>query len=566
MDYAAASVSAVDMDPVEIVRRQEMHKVARSIVDALWNDVDTYIMPLRMGNMYLKDVSETAITLLRDDIYDSTAIAAAQRMANAMHGSITNPSVKWRSRKFRAPAGKLNDEPQARDWLQGADEREWDELYDSNFDPEISSAYQDLVGGGNCFMSVSAENDSPKDWEGFNFIGMPLKECFFERDHRGDVYRFYRLLNWRATECKSMWPSMKLPDVIEKQLGEGGNPDQRFEIVYALYVRPGRSTSYYKAQAPTERAVGEQYVLKMTKERLGNIGGFYEMPVFHCPFERTTGSEWGHGPGMIMAPTAKYLNKWLEMEQMAIRKLVDPPNLVTERGLISDLDAQPGGMTVVRDLEKSIKPYLPDARIDFSKVSVEDLRKMIREAFHNDELQLKDSPQMSATEAQIRYELMNRVLGPTMGRIQTMLLSKILDRTFKTLLRNDQLGDIPQMVKDQKAQYKVIYTGALMRAQQSDQTAAIERWIGQVGAAAKVFPAVMNVVDIIQWARDLATKLDVPAKILRSTADVERMVQEQQKHAAGMAQQQMMAAQGSAKKAQGEGDKAMQEAAEGEQG
>jgi hypothetical protein len=160
-------------------------------------------------------------------------------------------------------------------------------------------------------------------------------------------------------------------------------------------------------------------------------------------------------------------------------------------------------------------------------MSLKEMRDSIKEAFHNDELQLRDSPQMSATEAQIRYELMNRVLGPTMGRIQTSLLSKILDRTFKTLLRNNQLGAIPTQVTAAKAQYKVVYTGALMRAQQSDEVAAIERWLGQVGAAAKVFPKVMNVVDIMQWARDLAVRLNVPGKILRSVKEAEAMALQQ---------------------------------------
>jgi hypothetical protein len=149
------------MDPVEIVRRTDALKMARSTIEVIWNDVEKYIMPLRVGNMYTRDMAESAVVLLRDDVYDSTAIFAAQRMANAMHGSITNPNIKWRSRIFKPPNKKLNQTPDAKDWLEGADDREWEELYESNFDPEISSAYQDMVGPGNCFMSVVAENDSP---------------------------------------------------------------------------------------------------------------------------------------------------------------------------------------------------------------------------------------------------------------------------------------------------------------------------------------------------------------------------------------------------------------------
>lgn len=548
------------MDAVEIVQRVDALKAARSTVEVIWNDVEKYIMPLRVGNMYVQELSESAVKLLREDVYDSTGIFASQRMANAMHGTITNPSTKWRSRLYRSPR-KLNQDQVAKDWLEGADDREWEELYDSNFDPEISAGYQDLVGLGNCFMSVEAENDSPKDWAGFNFSAVAIKESYFERDHRGDMYRFYRWFQYRASEIKSKWPDAKLPKSVMQELrSKTPNPDKRFDIIYAVYIRPDKVGRYNGGVlAPKNRPVGCKYILKATKEEIGDEGGFYEMPVFHCPWEKTSGSAWGHGPGMIMAPTVKYINFWLEMEDMAVRKLLDPPSLTTERGVIGDLDLAPGGLTVVRSMD-ALKPYLPEGRIDFSKMSLKELRDSVKEAFHNDELQLRDSPQMTATEAQIRYELMNRVLGPTMGRIHNSLLSKILDRTFKTLLRNKQFGPVPGIVQQNNAQMKVVYTGALVRAQQSDEVAAIERWLGQIGALAKVFPQVMNVVDIIQIARDLALKLNVPAKCLRSVKEVEALVQQQQQVAAQQAKAAMLKQKGEADEAVGKGQQAQQEA------
>jgi hypothetical protein len=185
---------------------------------------------------------------------------------------------------------------------------------------------------------------------------VPVKESFFERDHRGDLYRYYRWLNWRATEIKSFavskWgASVKLPPQVEKELGEGGNPDKRFDIIYAVYCRPEKSANTGKVLAATERPFGEKYVLKDTKEQLGEEGGFYEMPVFHCPWEKTSGSAWGHGPGMIMSPTAKYINFWLELEDMAVRKMIDPALLVTpSAGSSRTCNSDPGGVTVVRDI------------------------------------------------------------------------------------------------------------------------------------------------------------------------------------------------------------------------
>jgi hypothetical protein len=550
----------LDNDPVEIVRRVDFLKSARSSLDSLFNDVERYIMPFRLGDQYLRPVSENAIRLVRDDVYDSTAIHAAQRMANAMHGSITNPAIKWRSRQWKDR--DLQQSNDAVGWLQAADEIEWGELYQSNFDEEISSAYQDLVGPGNCFMSIEVEDED--DWKGFNFQAIPIKEAFFERDHRGDMWRFYRWFNWRASEIKSRFPNeTKLPDVVMKALAEGGNPDTRFDVIYAIYVRPGVKYSF--PLAGELRPVGCQYVFKDTKERIGKLDGFYEMPVFHCPWERTSGSAWGHGPGMIMSPTVKYINYWMELEDMAVRKMIDPPILAEERGIISDLMLKPGGVTVVRRID-SIKALLAEGRIDFSKMSLKELRDQVREGFHNDELQLKDSPQMSATEAQIRYELMNRVLGPTQSLIHNQLLVRILDRTFKSLLRGKQFPEVPDIIKKKQAanvkaaQPKVFFTGALQRAQVADEVASMERWMGQIGAVAKVVPGVLNIVDIMEWGRDMAVKLGIPMKVIRTVQEAQKLAEAQAQAAAAQAKAAIQKGQGEADQADAEGKKAQREA------
>jgi hypothetical protein len=55
-------MDGVDMDPVEICNRQEQLKTVRSTVEAVWNDVEKYVNPLRVGNMYSKDIGELSVT------------------------------------------------------------------------------------------------------------------------------------------------------------------------------------------------------------------------------------------------------------------------------------------------------------------------------------------------------------------------------------------------------------------------------------------------------------------------------------------------------------------------
>jgi hypothetical protein len=540
-------MTPVEMSPEEIVRRVTVLKAHRSAIEFIWQIVEKYISPLRVGDMFARQLTETQISYYRDDVYDSTAIDAAQKFAANIHGTVTNPAFKWF--EFQWKTKSLRQDKEAVAWLQECTEVVYEELYDSNFDSEISSAFQDLVDLGNAIVVSEVENDSKTDWQGFNFTAAPIRECFFERDHRGNLVRFYRWLEWTAVEIASKLKKedrTKLPEEIEVCLKEGGDPEKRFTVIFCVYERASKKKSKgsRKALAPKERAYGVKHVLMMSKLELGEEDGYYEMPACHAPWERTSGSKWGHGPGMVMAPTVEYLNNRLEMEEMAIRKAIDPPTLVRQRGLLSDLNQKPGEFTLVTDVERDVKVLGSGARIDLSHVSIEDLRKMIRHAFHEDELQLKESPQMSATEAQIRYELMNRVLGPTMGRIQNGLLDPTLMRTFMTLLRNGRFPPMPKSAEDARGQPKIHYSGPLVRAQKMDEVASMDRFVGDIGAMAKVFPPVMNVIDPIKYAREKAERMGIPASILRTDSEVQAMQKQQQAVQAELAKARLMQEKG----------------------
>ena len=106
------------------------------------------------------------------------------------------------------------------------------------------------------------------------------------------------------------------------------------------------------------------------------------------------------------------------------------------------------------------------------------------------------------------------LLGPTVARIQNDLLTPVLMLVFKTLLRNNQFPPVPDQVKKLNAQFKVRYSGPLARSQKSDEVAAIERFIGQIGAMTKVFPKLQLALNPFAVAREMAMRLGVPGDLL----------------------------------------------------
>jgi hypothetical protein len=181
-------------------------------------------------------------------------------------------------------------------------------------------------------MSVEAENDSPKDWAGFNFSAVAIKESYFERDHRGDMYRFYRWFQWRASEIKSKWPDAKLPEVGDEGAADEAEPDKRFDIIYAIYMRPDKVGRYNGGVSL--RRIARSDASTSSRPPRGNRRGGRVLRDARVPLPvgEDLGLRMGSRSWDDYGPTVKYINFWLEMEDMAVRKLLDPPSLTTERG------------------------------------------------------------------------------------------------------------------------------------------------------------------------------------------------------------------------------------------
>jgi hypothetical protein len=390
-------------------------------------------------------------------------------------------------------------------------------------------------------MLIIEEPASKTDeWKGLDFTAVPLREAFYEPDSRGGVKAFYRLLQWTPVQIQDKFPDAVLPQRIQAKLDTQSGITDRVEVVFAIYERTdivsrlererqdrakarkaGQRPEDAVPLAPDQRPYGGCYFLLEGGEQLGEDDGYYEMPAFHCAWEKTPGSVWGHGPGNIVLPTVKQLNKWCQVEFNAAAKVVDPATLITEFGLLSDLDLKPGGYTMVKDLE-SMKPYESGARFDVASSKTAEMRAQIRQLFFVDELHLKDSPQMTATEAQIRYELMNRLFGPTLGRFQSNLLSPLLRCALGHLARAGKLPAKPESVKRLDPDFEIRYLGPLARARRTDDVANIERAASLAAGLLKMgFTEVRHAFKPVEAFKEAVELLGCPASIVASDNEIE---------------------------------------------
>lgn len=541
------------MDNKALVKRFLQVKERRTTIQQTWDIIEEYVMPYR-GRFFRDVTDEHAVQWKNRKAWDSTAIIAHQNLAASLHGSLTSPAINWFEIRYRE--SELNENKEAALWLRDASEQVYFELQDSNFNLEINEAYQDICGYGTSFLTEEEVN--PDDWEGVIFQGVPLKEAFFEEDFMGRPRFFYRHFKWEATKIVSKFGD-EVPQNI-KEAAERGD-DQRFEVVFCIYPRNVSKPEYASVLAATERPYGFKYITVAGAHSLGTEGGYYEMPVFAPRWRKTSESQWGNSPAMFALSDILTVNEWIEIMTVWSEKQTDPPIFIDELAQITDLNLNASSINVVRNIDR-MKEWVSQGNIAVTEAGIDRLQDNIRNYFFNDQLNFP-SPQntpMTATEAQIRYELMQRLLGPTLGRLQSDMLDPIIQRTFNMMARAGQFQNVPQVVVDTNPDMDIRYLGALARAQRVDQAQAVERWAMSLANLSQVMPGVLDVPDDEEIARQLGMLLNVDPIMMRDSREVEAKRNKRAADEEMMRRSQQAAAAGQAAQEMGAGEQALNDA------
>lgn len=514
------------MKTQDITNRVKKLESMRTIVQDTWDEIERYIAPYR-GRFFKDERSENSIEWRRPWIYDSTAVMASQSLAANIHSSLTSPKIKWFDLRFRN--AKLNEDNDAIEWLDTVGDLMYRALSDSNFTVQAGETYQDLVDFGTSVIVEEAESED--DWRGVNFTSIPLKEAFFEQDYKGDIENFYRRIELTPIQIIDKFGE-STPQSIVDESNDPQKAERKHRVIFCIYRRRNvdpNKVNLYSPLAPLARPFGHKWCLEVTGEQLGEEGGYYEMPAYVPRWRKTSSSMWGNSPGMVALSDVITLNKLVELHIASMEKVVDPATITTERGLIGDLDLNPGGLTVVRSMD-DLKPFESSARFDVSYQEIMRYRDQIREYFMIDQLMLPpmEGTPATATEIAARISQLERLIGPTLGRLQKDFLDPCITRTFNIMMRAGQFPPPPASVSQTRSGLDVEYVGALARSQQQDQVDSINRWLIQLTEIAQVNPDVLDIPDWVKLLKGSAHMLGVPAKFIRPDAEIKRMKEQRQ--------------------------------------
>tara|TARA_Y100000385_G_scaffold290508_1_gene363950 strand:+ start:2249 stop:3913 length:1665 start_codon:yes stop_codon:yes gene_type:complete len=513
-----------------IKKRLGSMEESRGTWETHWQEILDYVMPRKADVITLRTKGEKRTEVL----YDSTAITANNLLAASLQGTLTSPSLAWFSIKLRDEV--LNQNREVALWLEDTAKRMYDTFNETNFNTEVHELYLDLcsIGTGAIFVE---EGKNGFDTDGIHFNCLHIAEYYIQENINGKVDTLYRKYKLTARQAVQEFGEDNLGEKVLKAARE--KPEKNFTFIHA--VEPTADYERAIGKTATKLPFHSCHVCEEDK-MVVRTGGYNEFPYLVPRWSKATGEIFGRSPSYNALPDIKTLNKAVEIGLKAWAKAIDPPLLVQDDGVIGRVRMTPAGITVIRN-DGAVKPLQIGSNWQITDMKENQLRTAIRQAFYSDQLQLQEGPQMTATEVQVRYELMQRLLGPTLGRFQSEFLNPLIERVFGIMFRAGALMTAPDVIRD--TTIDVEYVGPLARSQRMEEAVAIERLYQLAMNIAQVDPAIMDNIDHDNAIRMRAKLLGVPKTVLRGTEQVEEMraAQAEAQQQAAMAQQAQSQAQ-----------------------
>ena len=457
------------------------------------------------------------------EVFDATAIHSLELLASSLHGMLTSSANRWFSLRYKEVA--LNENDEAKEWLEDVTDKMYVAFQRSNFQQEIFETYHDLCAFGTAGMFIEED-----ETDIVRFSARHIKEIYISENAKGLVDCIYRRFKLTAKAAVDKFGI----DNVSRQLQNTVKNSPFDEIEFCHVVKP-RDIYNPKKEDKMNMPFISVY-MEMESSKIISIGGFREFPYVVPRFLKASNEIYGRSPGMNSLPDVKVLNKMVEVGLKAAQKQVDPPLLVPDDAMMLPIRTAPGSLNYFRAGSRDrIEPLNIGANNPLGLNMEEQRRKAISQTFHVDQLLVTENRNMTATEVAQRAEEKMRILGPTLGRLQVELLNPTVIRVFNIMLRNNLFQQAPEILADQEID--VEYVSPMALAQKGQELNSIIRGLeifGQVGAVAPV----TDYIDPQGLVKEIIKILGIPAKVIRSDAEVQEITE--QKQAAQEQQQQMM--------------------------
>lgn len=525
----------------DLIARAERRRADRATFDSHFEEIRELFYPFAASFVG----TQTAGQKVHDKVFDSTGEQAVDLLVAGLLARLTSPVERWFS--IRAMEETLNEDDDVNAWTEAVTDR----LYavfnspSSNFASQQHEKYLDLSTFGSGCMYIYEKPGIATTM----FATRPLAECYFGEDSEGRVDSVDRWFKLTARQAVQKWQG-RAGSKVAAAAADPKKQDDLFEFLHAVYPRADRDA----AKADTRNMpVAECYINVSEKSEIVQ-SGFEEFP-YSCPrWSKRAGEVYGRGAGVKTLADNKMLQRVMKVTIRGTEKIVDPPLLVADDGVVGPVRLTPAGLSYARaetmqGAGAPVRPLLTGGRPDLGEEFMAGIRKRIESGFYTPLLQFARDPKMTATQVLQIDEQTQMSLAPLLGRLQAEDLNPMIQRVYGIELRAGRLPEPPMQLQGQPL--KVEYVSPLARLQKISRAKALAQTMELIAPLAQANPEILDNFDLDKASRETGVLLGMAIDWLRPLKDVEAMrkarqqVQEQQ----AQLQQAAMLAEGAGKAA-----------------
>lgn len=505
------------MDFDALMRRFETARTNRGTWESTWQQIAERVLP-----------QAADFTSIRSDgarrtefMFDGTAALAAQKAVAAI-SAFAWPSNQ-RYQKLTTSDKALNKLPRVKVYMDALT----NVLFEARYSPRAAfeaqmgeSALQYFVfGTGLLFVDENIHGQA------LRYKALHLGQTFCIENASGIVDTVFRCWKWTLRQVEQRFPG-KLPPKLQEKLKV--RPDEQIEIVHAVMPR----TDYDPARLGyTGWPWVSCYYLPGEKHLLEE-GGFRSWPFAVMRYMTSPGEVYGRSPAWLALSNIRVLNSQKKSILQAAQKVVDPPLLLAEDGVLGAFSLAPGALNyggLSSSGEQMVKPLITGADVKIGLDMMDKEREIIASAFLMDVFRvLVENPQMTATQALELLQERATLMSPIVGRIESEGLGPMTEREIELLSFANQLPEMPPELSEAQGDYKIEYTSPMRRAMRASEGIAITRTFESVLPLAQADPSVLDAFDIPGSARELGEINGMPAKLIRSVEEVRAMQESRQ--------------------------------------
>lgn len=450
------------------------------------------------------------ISYQQSQVYDSTAPLSAAFLASALHGLLTSPAIKWFVLKPAYRGSPLDRESSL--WIQDAESLLMSVFAAPRlgFYSAIQEVYWDLVTYGTGVILVLDEDT-------IKFQSRPLSDFYLVNDHDGSLWGVFRCVDLTAVQASNQFGIDNLSASLKEELQKPASYDKTHPFVHAIF--PSSDPSVKPFADRVSMPYVELYV-DLKAKHVCSIRGYHEMPVAAPRWARLAGEAYGFSPAMSVLADIAMVNAMGRSAIRAAEKAIDPPLILPDEMFITQFVTMAGGINYRRpDAQfRASDILLPVGDPRISEHIIQQRRDTIRQAFFVDLLTLPSLDRMTATEVMQRRQDALQVMSPYITRLQSELLSPVIRRTLRILIRRGLLSQPPAALRAYNLD--IDYVSPLAVSQRSSEVTSLQMWLNTMAPLVQAEPQVLRNLDSDEVSRGVADALNVNPRFFRDPRDV----------------------------------------------